>query len=122
MPRPSRKLPPNAGVDFVNGPLAPMPGVRYLINQPARLVKTSQWQEQNAPGLFPLWYLTVTGQRPSGPLYAVAAGVRSYNYGWADQLALTTGGPITHYVWRVEVWDVNIIPNYARIWIAQLPF
>jgi hypothetical protein len=119
----SKRGAPNVRVDFITGPSGAPPNSRYATNVAARHVTTSDFVETSEPGILPpaATYLTLTTPMPHTAFAATSGHVRTFDYQFADRVALVTGGPATHFVFRMEVFGLPIAPLYYRVWILPLP-
>jgi len=118
---PSKRAPPNSLIDLWTGPLGAPPSTLYAAAVPARQVTSSDFHPETIGGAPVQLYVTLTSPLPQ---IAIAAGVgTTVTFDWrtADQVALVTGGPPTHFVVFVDVWFPSTSDEYYRVWLAPLP-
>jgi len=108
-------------IDLFWGPDTLTPGAAHLLNVHARLVPDVAFAGTEPPLSLSLAYITLDAIEPNAPTTVnTTLQVWEYDYGKGDTVALTTGGPITHQVLRVELrtWDTG--GSYWRAHIAPL--
>jgi len=108
-------------IDLYFGPGTATPGVLIAGAVPARLVKDDVFADLDNPLAGGQYYLTLDEVLPQGPLWVNTAGhTWSVDFDQADEIALTPGGPVSHYIQRVELrtWPVGV--DYFRAHIAPL--
>jgi len=107
--------------DWYNGPGTGSPGTIRIPAAPSRLVYDGPFTDTSTPLSNGNYYITIDVDEPYGPTWTLDAG-HSYivDFDQADRVALTEGGPITHYVQRVEIRTWPEGANYWRAHIAPL--
>lgn len=115
------RAPFNRFVNFYCGPDTTTPGALRQANVPARLVPDWPFTDNEVPLSAGQNYLTTEDYLPIGPPTTQTVLQRwLYDFGKADVIALTPGGPITHQVMRVETRNWFKGGFYYRSHIAPL--
>jgi len=108
-------------MDIYYGPATTTPGALKYSELASRVVPDIAFVDTQLPLQKSRAYYTTEDLTPIGAMILNPAALQyNYNFGFADQVALTHGGPITHVVLRVELrtWHTGL--PYWRAHIAPL--
>lgn len=117
----SRRAPANHPVDLYHC-LAGVPAATpYQANFPVRYVTSSRFGWSYGFTVVPSGYITTTDPGLTGPTYANGTRTVLVDFSTADQVALTAGGGVTHFVLLIEGFFPFTPAQYSRVWLAPLP-
>lgn len=110
----------NTTADFIDGPSTASPGV-VRFTAPVRVVLETQQLPQCQPLTMRVAYVTNETDQPRGPQVTVVGEVYTTDYGFADLIAVPSGGTAVFQVLFVELVVPDLLVSYYRAHVRYRP-